>query len=119
MVESGLERIQKDFGRGLWIAIRGNAREEVQKGMETMIADQETGVYAELDGLDGNAVVRRHAWQPTDVGPDVILATTNQARDRIDEKRYYISNHKCYDRECVKERTKSLIVYLAGLRTYP
>ena len=31
----------------------------------------------ELDGLDGNAVVRRHAWQPTDVGPDVILATTN------------------------------------------
>ena len=87
--------------------------------METMIADQETGVYAELDGLDGNAVVRRHAWQPTDVGPDVILATTNQARDRIDEKRYYISNHKCYDRECVKERTKSLIVYLAGLRTYP
>ena len=45
--------------------------------METMIADQETGVYAELDGLDGNAVVRRHTWQPTDVGPDVILATTN------------------------------------------
>ena len=31
----------------------------------------------ELDRLDGNAVVRRHAWQPTDVGPDVILATTN------------------------------------------
>ena len=73
----------------------------------------------ELDGLDGNAVVRRHAWQPTEAGPDVILATTNQARDRIDEKRYYISKHKCYDRECVKERTKSLIVYLAGLRTYP
>ena len=45
--------------------------------METMIADQETGVYAELDGLDGHAVVRRHAWQPTEVGPDVILATTN------------------------------------------
>ena len=46
----GLERIQKDFGRGLWIAIRGNAREEVQKGMETMIADQETGVYASWTG---------------------------------------------------------------------
>ena len=41
---------------------QGNVREEVQKGMETMIADQVTDVYAELDGLDGNAVVRRHAW---------------------------------------------------------
>ena len=98
-----------------------NVSEAAQKEME-IIAAQVAGICMELDeldGLDGNAVVRRHAWQPTEVGPDVILATTNQARDRIDEKRYYISNHKCYDRECVKERTKSLIVYLAGLRTYP
>ena len=52
--------------KGLWSRImdchQGNVREEVQKGMETMIADQVTDVYAELDGLDGNAVVRRHAW---------------------------------------------------------
>ena len=201
-----------------------NVSEAAQKEME-IIAAQVAGICMELDeldGLDGNAVVRRHAWQPSEVGPDVILATTNadgtsyflhdanksvmqatggngealgqyayapfgepldasparigfsselfdasvrlayynyrhlapglgrwlgrdaigeeggvnlyafvnnnvinnfdaqgnkpyQARDRIDEKRYYISNHKCYDRECVKERTKSLIVYLAGL----
>ena len=98
-----------------------NVSEAAQKEME-IIAAQVAGICMELDeldGLDGNAVVRRHAWQPTEAGPDVILATTNQARDRIDEKRYYISKHKCYDRECVKERTKSLIVYLAGLRTYP
>ena len=31
----------------------------------------------ELDGLAGNAVLRRHAWQPFDVGLDVILATTD------------------------------------------
>ena len=55
---------------------QGHVKEESQKVMVT-IADPETGVYAELDGLDGNAVVRRHAWQPTDVGPDVILATTD------------------------------------------
>ena len=30
----------------------------------------------ELDGLNGNAVTMRHAWQPFDVGLDVILATT-------------------------------------------
>ena len=33
----------------------------------------------ELDGLAGNAVLRRHAWQPFDVGLDVILATTDAA----------------------------------------
>ena len=31
----------------------------------------------EMDGLDGNAVTMRHAWQPSDVGLDVILATTD------------------------------------------
>ena len=31
----------------------------------------------ELDGLAGNAVLRRHAWQPFNVGLDVILATTD------------------------------------------
>ena len=31
----------------------------------------------ELDALDSNAVVMRHAWQPFDVGLDVILATTD------------------------------------------
>ncbi len=31
----------------------------------------------ELDALDGNAVTMRHAWQPFDVGLDVILATTD------------------------------------------
>ena len=31
----------------------------------------------ELDGLNGNAVAMRHAWQPFDVGLDVILATTD------------------------------------------
>lgn len=30
---------------------------------------------AELDGLNGNAATMRHAWQPFDVGLDVILAT--------------------------------------------
>ena len=31
----------------------------------------------ELDALDNNAVVMRHAWQPFDAGLDVILATTD------------------------------------------
>ena len=31
----------------------------------------------ELDGLNGNAVLMRHAWQPFDVWLDVILATTD------------------------------------------
>ena len=31
----------------------------------------------ELDGLNGNAVTMRHAWQPFDVGLDVILATAD------------------------------------------
>ena len=33
----------------------------------------------ELDGLAGNAVLMRHAWQPFDVGLDVIIATTDAA----------------------------------------
>jgi RHS repeat-associated protein len=33
----------------------------------------------ELDALDGNALLRRHAWQPFDAGLDVILATTDAA----------------------------------------
>ncbi len=33
----------------------------------------------ELDALDGNALLRSHAWQPFDVGLDVILATTDAA----------------------------------------
>ena len=68
-------RVQKDLGHRCG-GHQGHVKEESQKVMVT-IADPETGVYAELDGLDGNAVVRRHAWQPTDVGPDVILATTD------------------------------------------
>lgn len=32
---------------------------------------------AELDALNGNAVLRRHTWQPRDAGHDVILATTD------------------------------------------
>ena len=31
----------------------------------------------ELDGLNGNALLMRHTWQPFDVGLDVILATTD------------------------------------------
>ena len=31
----------------------------------------------ELDALDNNAVLMRHSWQPSDIGLDIILATTD------------------------------------------
>ena len=59
-----------------------NVSEAAQKEME-IIAAQVAGICMELDeldGLDGNAVVRRHAWQPTDAnGTSLFLHDANKS----------------------------------------